>query len=234
MTLTRLLGTVTSRLSTGRSPLPSLDITTASTGLLCWRDLHPQEWQLASLHPLNTDSTRELDSSGRGRHPLGWTKLAELLAVVNRGARLGIAADQLVLAVCVIVVHVAVVALAVSSSTTGHPRPSAPFWPVVFPALGRLTRFDRLVLFPRVRCAHPLRVQPSMHRCWSGATLPPADTARRRCTTAESNTVVVAVKEPPLLRCLVNDDPLRRLRVCLQEQGHEELFDRSASWLILW
>src|SRR5262245_15195731 len=55
MTLTRLLGTVTSRLSTGRSPLPSLDITTASTGLLCWRDLHPQEWQLASLHPLNTD-----------------------------------------------------------------------------------------------------------------------------------------------------------------------------------
>src|SRR5262249_48747078 len=51
MTLTRLLGTVTSRLSTGRSPLPSLDITTASTGLLCWRDLHPQEWQLASLHP---------------------------------------------------------------------------------------------------------------------------------------------------------------------------------------
>src|SRR5215510_9276033 len=54
MTLTRLLGTVTSRLSTGRSPLPSPDITTASTGLLCWRDLHPQEWQLASLHPLGT------------------------------------------------------------------------------------------------------------------------------------------------------------------------------------
>src|SRR5262249_26284671 len=144
MTLTRLLGTVTSRLSTGRSPLPSLDITTASTGLLCWRDLHPQEWQLASLHPLNTDSTPALRSSGGGRHPLGWTKLAELLAVVNRGARLGIAADQLVFAVCVIVVLVAVVALAVSSSSTGHPRPSAPFWPVVFPALGRLTRFDRL------------------------------------------------------------------------------------------
>src|SRR4051794_33424322 len=23
-----------------------------STGLLCWRDFHPQEWQLASLHPI--------------------------------------------------------------------------------------------------------------------------------------------------------------------------------------
>ena len=27
-----------------------LDMTTAVTGLLCWRDFHPQEWQLASLH----------------------------------------------------------------------------------------------------------------------------------------------------------------------------------------
>jgi hypothetical protein len=25
-------------------------MTTTVTGLLCWRDLHPQEWQLASLH----------------------------------------------------------------------------------------------------------------------------------------------------------------------------------------
>src|SRR5262249_46910909 len=33
-----------------RSPLPSLDITTTVTGLLCWRDSHPLEWQLASLH----------------------------------------------------------------------------------------------------------------------------------------------------------------------------------------
>src|SRR5262245_34030788 len=83
MTLTRLLGTVTSRLSTGRSPLPSLDITTASTGLLCWRDLHPQEWQLASLHPLNTDSTRELDSSGRGRHPLELDETAHVVHKVH-------------------------------------------------------------------------------------------------------------------------------------------------------
>ena len=40
----------TSRLSTDRSPFPPLDMTTTSTGLLCRRDLHPLEWQLASLH----------------------------------------------------------------------------------------------------------------------------------------------------------------------------------------
>ena len=43
-------GTFTSRLSTDRSPSLSLDITTTVTGLLCWRDSHPLEWQLASLH----------------------------------------------------------------------------------------------------------------------------------------------------------------------------------------
>src|SRR3954471_22624220 len=43
-------GAFTSRLPAGRSPFPSLDITTTATGLLCWRDFHPQEWQLASLH----------------------------------------------------------------------------------------------------------------------------------------------------------------------------------------
>src|SRR3954469_3714991 len=26
-----------------------------STGLLCWRDFHPQEWQLASLHRIQHD-----------------------------------------------------------------------------------------------------------------------------------------------------------------------------------
>src|SRR4051794_26501522 len=45
-------GTFTSRLPAGRSPFPSLDMTTTATGLLCWRDFHPQEWQLASLHPI--------------------------------------------------------------------------------------------------------------------------------------------------------------------------------------
>src|SRR5215211_3687049 len=45
-------GAFTSRLPTGRSPFPPLDMTTTATGLLCWRDFHPQEWQLASLHPI--------------------------------------------------------------------------------------------------------------------------------------------------------------------------------------
>ena len=40
----------TSRLPTDRSPSPLLGITTTATGLLCWRDFHPLEWQLASLH----------------------------------------------------------------------------------------------------------------------------------------------------------------------------------------
>src|SRR3954464_6719609 len=39
-------GAFTSRLPTGRSPFPSLDMTTTASGLLCWRDFHPQEWQL--------------------------------------------------------------------------------------------------------------------------------------------------------------------------------------------
>jgi hypothetical protein len=44
----------TSRLPTGRSPSPLLDMTTTVTGLLCWRDSHPLEWQLASLHQIRT------------------------------------------------------------------------------------------------------------------------------------------------------------------------------------
>src|SRR5215211_9350164 len=47
-------GAFTSRLSTDRSPSPLLDMTTTATGLLCWRDLHPLEWQLASLHQNRT------------------------------------------------------------------------------------------------------------------------------------------------------------------------------------
>ena len=43
-------GTFTTRLPTGRSPFPLLAITTTATGLLCWWDSHPREWQLASLH----------------------------------------------------------------------------------------------------------------------------------------------------------------------------------------
>ena len=58
-------GTFTSRLSTDRSPSPLLDITTTATGLLCWRDFHPQEWQLASLH----GHSRRRHPSPRG-HPV--------------------------------------------------------------------------------------------------------------------------------------------------------------------
>src|SRR5690349_12418389 len=45
-------GAFTSRLPAGRSPFPPLDMTTTATGLLCWRDFHPQEWELASLHQI--------------------------------------------------------------------------------------------------------------------------------------------------------------------------------------
>src|SRR6516165_7600683 len=44
----------TSRLSTGQFPFLLLDMTTTATGLLCWRDFHPLEWQLASLHQIRT------------------------------------------------------------------------------------------------------------------------------------------------------------------------------------
>src|SRR5258708_16855013 len=45
-----------SRLPTDRLPSPLLDMTTTATGLLCWRDFHPLEWQLASLHQIRTCS----------------------------------------------------------------------------------------------------------------------------------------------------------------------------------
>ena len=47
-------GAFTSGLSAGWSPFPLQDITTTATGLLCWRDSHPLEWQLASLHLLRS------------------------------------------------------------------------------------------------------------------------------------------------------------------------------------
>src|SRR5262249_57460048 len=59
--LTRLLrpsGTFTSGLQTGRSPFPLPDMTTTATGLLCWRDFHPLERQLASLHQHSLPSGR--------------------------------------------------------------------------------------------------------------------------------------------------------------------------------
>src|SRR5512136_1143905 len=47
-------GAFTSRLPTDRLPSPLLDMTTTATGLLCWRDFHPLECQLASLHQIRT------------------------------------------------------------------------------------------------------------------------------------------------------------------------------------
>src|SRR6266566_3060829 len=52
----------TSRLPTDRSPSPLPDISTTATGLLCWRDSHPLEWQLASLHQNRTGPIRAYGS----------------------------------------------------------------------------------------------------------------------------------------------------------------------------
>ena len=52
----------TSRLPTDRSPSPLPDISTTATGLLCWRDSHPLEWQLASLHQNRAGPIRALGS----------------------------------------------------------------------------------------------------------------------------------------------------------------------------
>ena len=49
-------GAFTSRLPAGRSPFPPLDMTTTATGLLCWRDFHPQEWQLELFGVTRTHS----------------------------------------------------------------------------------------------------------------------------------------------------------------------------------
>src|SRR6516165_5014959 len=47
-------GAFTSRLPTDCLPSPLLDMTTTATGILCWRDFHPLERQLASLHQIRT------------------------------------------------------------------------------------------------------------------------------------------------------------------------------------
>src|ERR1700732_4804157 len=41
-----------------------LDMTTTTTGLLCWRDFHPLEWQLASLHSNRTCRFASFTRSG--------------------------------------------------------------------------------------------------------------------------------------------------------------------------
>src|SRR5665811_1771944 len=87
-------GTFTSRLSTDRSPSPLLDITTTETGLLCWRDSHPLEWQLASLHghslpihsaPMSTN-VRYAPNSDHSRHGSELTRCAksDIMRVISR------------------------------------------------------------------------------------------------------------------------------------------------------
>ena len=73
----------TSGLQAGRSPFPLPDITTTSTGLLCCRDLHPMEWQLASLHQhlLPGGPLRPYP----GRSLTGWTAPAFVGAFVKSG-----------------------------------------------------------------------------------------------------------------------------------------------------
>src|SRR4051812_3893669 len=46
--------------SGGSVALPTAGYDYNSTGLLCWRDFHPQEWQLASLHRILPGPTRTL------------------------------------------------------------------------------------------------------------------------------------------------------------------------------
>jgi hypothetical protein len=64
--VSRPSGTFTTRLPTGRSPFPLLVITTTATGLLCWWDLHPLEWQLASLHQSLRQKKHSLLTNFRG------------------------------------------------------------------------------------------------------------------------------------------------------------------------
>src|SRR4051812_5870092 len=60
-------GIFTPRLPGGRSPFPPLDMTTTATGLLCWRDFHPQEWQLASLHQILGEMLTLIEDGKRRR-----------------------------------------------------------------------------------------------------------------------------------------------------------------------
>src|SRR6266851_689592 len=64
-------GAFTSRLSAGRSPSPLLDMTTTASGLLCWRDFHPQEWQLASLHWSGRAPASPASEAGKGHQRQG-------------------------------------------------------------------------------------------------------------------------------------------------------------------
>ena len=50
--------------SDGSVTLPVAGYDYNSTGLLCWRDFHPQEWQLASLHQTFRDPRCSVQAHG--------------------------------------------------------------------------------------------------------------------------------------------------------------------------
>src|SRR5262249_33358260 len=84
-------GASTCKLSTDRSPSPLLDMTTTATGLLCWRDFHPLEWQLASLHQIRACPIKAL-----GSH-LGCLTAGQPFVVENRtGAASNIGVEAVV------------------------------------------------------------------------------------------------------------------------------------------
>ena len=65
-------------------------MTTTVTGLLCWRDFHPQEWQLASLHwsgrALQLDFAAMAESGLASMYPaFDWSVV--LLAIMDISAR---------------------------------------------------------------------------------------------------------------------------------------------------
>ena len=77
----------TSKLSSGQSPFPLLDMTTASTGLLCWWDSHPLEWQLASLHAPSAVPFPRPRPTRRSARPLDPARLALVQLDHRSGAR---------------------------------------------------------------------------------------------------------------------------------------------------
>src|SRR3954471_16694714 len=59
--------------SDGLVALPAAGYDYNSTGLLCWRDFHPQEWQLASLHQIQPGDIIVVSPWVLHRHRRRWT-----------------------------------------------------------------------------------------------------------------------------------------------------------------
>src|ERR1700731_2926389 len=76
-------GAFTSSLPTDRFPAPLLDMTTTATGLLCWRDSPPLEWQLASLHQILTRLEADIFPQ-IGRRPIADIDAPDLLETLRK------------------------------------------------------------------------------------------------------------------------------------------------------